>query len=206
MSEKQAGRTGGWGGPWIELEPKPQPVNHISLHWETKPDRLSERCVYWVRQILRGWRPPRRIAGEGYYGATEWYGVWLWEYLHVLFPLLNALERTQFAVATRPGEGLRREVGLGWARAETAMDVLLLRWTAPDGVETTAADVVMLAEGPGMPVTMAWRMPHALAVSGGDELVVTIPLEEVLAGAQGQVPLGVSLAEARGEAVCRFTR
>jgi hypothetical protein len=180
-------------------------VNHVEGHWQARPEVLSQRCVYWVRQILRGWRPSRRISGEGYYAAAEWYGVFLWEYLHVLFPLLNALERVQFAVATRPGEGLRREVGLGWTRAETTVDALLLRWAAPAGFDVTNVDVVMLAEAPGMPVTMAGQVRHPRAVNDDGELLVTIPLEEVLAEACGRVPMGVTLGEARGDAVCRFT-
>lgn len=204
MSEVRGAKTGGWGGPWIDLEPKPARVNHVEGCWRDRPGMLSQRCVYWVRQILRGWRPSRRISGEGYYAAAEWYGVWLWEYLHVLFPLLNALERTQFAVATRPGERLRREVGLGWTRAETTMDALLLRWPVPAGFDVTNVDVVMLAEAPGMPVAMAGQVRHPHAV-GDDELLVMISLEEVLAEACGQVPMGVTLAEARGDAVCRFT-
>lgn len=208
MSEVRGGRTGGWGGPWVELEPKPERVDRVEEYWMERPPLLSPRCVYWVRQILRGWRPSRRISGEGYHGATEWYGVFLWEYLNVLAPLLNVLQRTQFAVATRAGAALRREVGLGWARVQTTPDLLVLQWTVPAAFETVSVDVVMLAEAPGMPVTMAWKMPVPVPVAGGDGgLLLTVPLEAVLAEAAEwwPCPMGVTLAEARGDAVCRFT-
>lgn len=82
-------KTSSEGRPtWIHLEPKPPRVNDIEDYWADQPPTPSERCTYWVRQMQRGWLPNRRISGEGYYGAAEWYGVYLWEYLHVLAPLI----------------------------------------------------------------------------------------------------------------------
>lgn len=87
------GKTGGWGGPWVELErPKPPPVADEYAYWGNPPPKLSPRCVYWMRQIQRGWRPNRRIQIMGWSSSTEWFGVWTWEYLNVIYPKLRELE------------------------------------------------------------------------------------------------------------------
>ena len=69
----------------------PSRVRDASAHWGEAPPERSPRCAYWVRRIEAGWRPNARIRNEGYEGATHFYGVWLWEYLHVIAPLLERL-------------------------------------------------------------------------------------------------------------------
>lgn len=87
----RAGKTGSEGRPWIELDrPKPPKVDDVETYWPKPPPEPSEACMYWVRQIRRGWLPNRRISGEGYYTSAEWYGVWIWEYINVLFPLIES--------------------------------------------------------------------------------------------------------------------
>lgn len=104
-------KTGGWGGPWVELErPKPPRVDDVEFHWarwppEGGPPALSARCAYWVRQIEAGWRPPRRIGREGYYNSAEWYGVYIVEYLEVIDPLLRRLWAEQVARSADVGVG-----------------------------------------------------------------------------------------------------
>lgn len=83
------GRTGGWGAAWVELEkPKPPKVDDEYRYWVDAPPEASERCRYWLRQIDRGWRPNCRIRREGYDGAADWYGVYVWEYIHLIGPRL----------------------------------------------------------------------------------------------------------------------
>lgn len=83
-------KTGGGGGPWVELErPKPPRVADVEDYWADAPPVISDRCAYWLRQIERGWLPNRHIAREGYYSSAEWYGVWLWEYLNLISPALS---------------------------------------------------------------------------------------------------------------------
>jgi hypothetical protein len=90
-------KTGGWGGPWVDLEkPKPPKVDRY-LYWIDPPDVRSERCEYWLRQFDRGWRPNARILGEGYDATAEWFGVYMWEYLHVLSPRIGELRRAECA-------------------------------------------------------------------------------------------------------------
>lgn len=84
------GKTGGLGGDWVKLDsPKPAPVQDVYRYWIEQPPRLSDRCLYWIQQIYRGWHPSRRIRKEGSDGAAEWYGVWLWEYENVIQPMLR---------------------------------------------------------------------------------------------------------------------
>lgn len=89
-------KTGSEGQPWIELErPKPAPINDDAYRYfgQIAPPELSERCKYWVRQIERGWLPNKHISRNGYSGATEWYGVYVWEYVNVLYPLIESKRR-----------------------------------------------------------------------------------------------------------------
>ena len=90
VTEKRLTRTGGRCGPWVELQrPKPTPVADRYAYWSSPPPELSDRCLYWVRQIDAGWHPNRRLRQEGYDASAEWYGVHIWEYLYVLCPLMD---------------------------------------------------------------------------------------------------------------------
>lgn len=83
-------KTGSGGRPWIQVDrPKPPRIRDEERYWSDPPPEPSERCLYWVRQIDRGWLPNRRIGGIGYHGAAVWFGVYLWEYLNVLAPLIG---------------------------------------------------------------------------------------------------------------------
>lgn len=85
----RAGRTGAEGRPWVELErPKPPPVADRYRYWDSPPPDLSPRCVYWTSQIEQGWLPNRRISRYGYDSSAGWYGVYIWEYLSVLSPMI----------------------------------------------------------------------------------------------------------------------
>lgn len=78
---------------WVVLEePRPPRVADRYDHWGEEPPELSPRCTWWVRQIKRGWRPNKHICRYGYDSAAEWYGVWIWEYVNVIRPLLRKLE------------------------------------------------------------------------------------------------------------------
>ena len=92
-------KTGSLGRPWVYLErPKPPPVEDRYRFWIKPPAKLSPRCVYWRRQIERGWLPNSRILGEGYDGCAQWFGVYIWEWLNVLWPLIS--ERIQLTSET----------------------------------------------------------------------------------------------------------
>jgi hypothetical protein len=43
----------------------------------------------WRERITAGWRPNQRISTLGYYESAAYYGVYIWEYLHVISPLLR---------------------------------------------------------------------------------------------------------------------
>lgn len=46
-------------------------------------------------RINAGWRPNRRLRSMGYHESAEYFGVYIWEYLNVLYPLLVELEGKQ---------------------------------------------------------------------------------------------------------------
>lgn len=84
-------RTGTFGAPWVVYDsPKPPPVPDHYTFWSDPPPLMSERCRWWLRQIVRGWRPPKRIRYEGYDASAQWYGIWLWEWFNIISPALNA--------------------------------------------------------------------------------------------------------------------
>jgi hypothetical protein len=63
-------------------------VHDVATYWESPPPERSARCIEWVEKIQSRWKPNRRIRGMGYHEAAEWFGVYIWEYLHVIRPLL----------------------------------------------------------------------------------------------------------------------
>ncbi len=66
----------------------------IERYWTTEPPDLSARCRYWIRRIEKGWRGNRRFIRMGYDEAAEYLGVYIWEWLNVLSPLLDLKRRT----------------------------------------------------------------------------------------------------------------
>ena len=59
-------------------------------YWVDPPPEPSARCLWWVDRINGGWRRNRRIGGLGYSMSAEYFGVYIWEWLHVLSPLLRS--------------------------------------------------------------------------------------------------------------------
>lgn len=73
------------------MSPAPLRVADPYLYWTDKPPTLSARCVWWEARIRdHGWRPNRRIYRMGYDPSAHYFGVYIWEWLHVLSPLLFA--------------------------------------------------------------------------------------------------------------------
>jgi hypothetical protein len=88
-----ATKTGGGCTEWVVLEtPKPPRVDDHYRYWTEAPPSLSPRCTYWARQIQRGWRPNRRIRAECYDCSAQWYGIYIWEYINVIQPLIDTYE------------------------------------------------------------------------------------------------------------------
>lgn len=64
---------------------RPAKVEDHYQYWNTPPPELSGRCKWWAtRMLVEGWRPPRRIRVEGYDSSATYYGVYIWEYIHIL--------------------------------------------------------------------------------------------------------------------------
>lgn len=66
-------------------------MDHIDVtrYWIDPPPQPSAGLAKWQAKIASGWRPNRRISAMGYYEASEFYGVYIWEYINVIRPLLE---------------------------------------------------------------------------------------------------------------------
>lgn len=58
-------------------------------YWTDPPPQPSEALKKWLTKINNGWHPNSRISGMGYDESADFYGVYIWEYLHVIAPLLR---------------------------------------------------------------------------------------------------------------------
>lgn len=59
-------------------------------YWGDRPPEPSAKLRAWlVRIVADEWRPNRRWEREGYDNRCWFFGVWMWEYLHVLYPLVS---------------------------------------------------------------------------------------------------------------------
>ncbi len=67
----------------------PTRVTNRYQYWMQPPPTQSERCAWWARRIEDGFIPNRRISAMGYDDAAEFYGVYVWEYLNVIAPLIR---------------------------------------------------------------------------------------------------------------------
>jgi hypothetical protein len=70
----------------------PPRVTDVTEHWVNEPDVVSERCLWWVDRIRKGFTRNRRLSQFGYYEASEFYGVHIWEYLNILQPKFWGVE------------------------------------------------------------------------------------------------------------------
>jgi len=65
-------------------------VDNVETYWakdEVPPER-SEACKRWLAKIEAGWKLPDD-ARWGYYESAEMFGVYIWEWMEVLSPLLR---------------------------------------------------------------------------------------------------------------------
>ncbi len=64
-------------------------------YWQAPPPEPSPKLKRWIARIKAGWRPNRRIRQMGYDEKAEFFGVYLWEYLNVIAPMLQEAEPCQ---------------------------------------------------------------------------------------------------------------
>ena len=77
----------------------PPKVENYYLHWISPPPEPSARLIYWKEKVEAGWKPNKRIRAFGYDEASEFYGVYIWEYLYVLRPILYWREKDSLGYA-----------------------------------------------------------------------------------------------------------
>ncbi len=74
--------------PWAYDPNRNETYGGADQYWTEPPPEPSARLLYWQERVKQGWRPNKRIRRMGYYMASHWYGVYIWEYIHVMIPLL----------------------------------------------------------------------------------------------------------------------
>lgn len=72
--------------------PAPPRVEDVTKFWREEPNPHSKRCDWWLNRIASGWQRNRRVGMMGYHEAAHYFGVYIWEYLHVLYPALREQE------------------------------------------------------------------------------------------------------------------
>lgn len=73
--------------PWGH---KPHAVDPWTF-WDGPPPSPSPRLAYWLRRLDEdSWHPNKYFCRESYDTRARWLGVYLWEYLHVISPVLDA--------------------------------------------------------------------------------------------------------------------
>lgn len=60
----------------------------IQKFWRKPPPEPSPGLLKWQKKIAAGWTPNSRIRQLDYYSSAEFFGVYIWEYLNVLRPML----------------------------------------------------------------------------------------------------------------------
>ncbi len=73
----------------------PARVTNPYAYFAEQPPCPSARLLYWKKRIRAGWRQNSRIKRLGYSEAARYFGVYVWEWLHVLSPLLAHTEATR---------------------------------------------------------------------------------------------------------------
>lgn len=66
---------------------------NIEEYWASPPPEPSAGLLKWQQRIRDGFMPNRRLRQMGYYESAEFYDVYIWEYIHVIAPLLKETSR-----------------------------------------------------------------------------------------------------------------
>jgi len=60
----------------------------IFEYWTVAPPERSPRLEYWLNRVEYGWRRNRRIRAMGASESARFFGVYMWEWLNVLWPAM----------------------------------------------------------------------------------------------------------------------
>jgi len=64
----------------------------VTRYWMEPPPEPTPALAKWMAKIKAGWRPNIRIRRMGYHSRAEFFGVYIWEYYHVIYPALKGVE------------------------------------------------------------------------------------------------------------------
>lgn len=68
----------------------PPRVDDVERFWDSPPPEPSKRLQFWMDRVADGWRGNKRIRVLDYYDSAEYFGVYIWEWINVLAPQLQA--------------------------------------------------------------------------------------------------------------------
>lgn len=66
----------------------PRVISELYPSFGGPPPERSARCTWWCGRIEAGWRPNSRIQTMDPDTAAGYFGVYDWEYIHVLYPMM----------------------------------------------------------------------------------------------------------------------
>ena len=84
-----------WGQ--LALWPTPQlPLRvgtdrYATKHWTAAPTELTSRCVAVIARFKCGWKLPKHARGLGYDGSAEFLGIYINEWIDVVYPMLRSM-------------------------------------------------------------------------------------------------------------------
>lgn len=64
----------------------------VTEFWSEAPPEPSAGLKKWLGRIETGWKPNKRIRSMGYHESSEFFRIYIWEYLNVLRPILAKQE------------------------------------------------------------------------------------------------------------------
>lgn len=64
-------------------------VDDATEYWDEPPPMASPRCIFWKTKIRSGFRANYRIRKLDFEEASDFFGVYIWEYVNILNPLLH---------------------------------------------------------------------------------------------------------------------
>jgi len=73
-------------------KPRKMTYAESTRYWTSPPPEPSEGLTHWKRRVEQGFRRNRRLSGMSYGEAAEYFGVYHWEWFHVLSDLMDAAE------------------------------------------------------------------------------------------------------------------
>lgn len=70
------------------------PKIDATKYWTDKPPEPSSGLIKLLAKIDNGWKPSGRLMRLGYHVASEFYNIYIWEYVNIACPTLLSKKET----------------------------------------------------------------------------------------------------------------